>query len=232
MIEYSTFSLTARCPHTGMFGIAVATRVPAVGAAVPHLRAGVGAIASQARTNPYIGVHGLELLASGATVEAVRDAIVAWDPDIEERQFALVDGSARATAFTGAETKAHAGHRIGEGFAAAGNLLTGPEVLDSMVASFADSVDDALADRLLRVLEAGQAAGGDARGKQSAALHLVDRESYPYLDLRVDEHSDPIDELRRVYGVWREVFGPHLSSRPTRAELEERTGVPGPSLAR
>jgi uncharacterized Ntn-hydrolase superfamily protein len=213
-----------------MLGIAVATRVPAVGGTVPHLRAGVGAVATQALANPYIGFHGIDLLARGASAEAVRDAIVAWDPDITRRQFAILDARGGAAAFTGSETQPHAGHRTGDGFAVAGNLLAGPAVIDAMVASFEEPSDDDLAERLLRAIEAGQAAGGDSRGKQSAALHVVDREAWSYLDLRVDEHPDPIVELRRVLGVWREVALPYLPSRPTRADLEERSGRTGPSV--
>lgn len=231
MIEYTTFSLTARCERSGMLGIAVATRVPAVGGVVPHLRAGVGAIASQARSNPYIGIHGLDLLARGAAPDAVRAAIEAWDPGIAERQFAILDAAGRAAAFTGDETKPYAGGRLGAGYVAVGNMLAGPAVLDAMVDAFRVHADEALAERLLLALEAGQAEGGDARGKQSAALQLVEREDYPYLDLRVDEHPDPIVELRRVYGVWREVIGPHVDARPTRAGLEGATGRSGPSVA-
>ena len=232
MLTYATFSITARCGRSGQFGIAVATRVPAVGAAVPHLRANVGAIASQATTNPYLGIDGLELLAAGGSAAEVRDALVAWDPGIDRRQFAIVDAAATVAAHTGAETQEYAGHRLGDGFAVAGNLLTGPEVLEAMAGDFDAAPHTSLAERLLRALEAGQAAGGDRRGKQSAALRVVANEEYPYLDLRVDEHADPIPELRRVYGVWREVMTPHLSARPTRASLREQTGSERPSLTR
>ncbi len=232
MLTYATFSITARCSHSGQFGIAVATLVPAVGAAVPHLRAGVGAIASQATTNPYLGIDGLDLLAAGGSAAEVRDALVAWDPDIARRQFTIVDAAARVAAYTGVETQAYTGHRLGDGFAVAGNLLTGPEVLEAMAADFDAAPDTSLPQRLLRALEAGQAAGGDRRGKQSAALRVVAHEEYPYLDLRVDEHTDPVTELRRVYGVWREVMTPHLAARPTRASLREQAGSERPRLRR
>ncbi|MDF1522793.1 MAG: DUF1028 domain-containing protein [Trueperaceae bacterium] len=177
--------MTARCPRTGQFGVAVATRVPAVGAAVPHARAGVGAIATQAWTNPYIGLDGLDLLAAGASAAQV---------------------------------------------VAAGNLLAGPAVLDAMATAFTAGPDDELQVRLLAALAAGQAAGGDKRGKQSAALKVVDREDYPFIDLRVDEHADPIPELQRVYAVWNEQLRPHLASRATRAYLEARSGHARPRL--
>ena len=229
---YATFSLTARCPRTGQFGVAVATRVPAVGAAVPHARAGVGAIATQAWTNPYIGLDGIDLLAQGASAEQVRAAIRAWDPDVERRQFAIVDRHGGVAAHTGTETHDHAGHLEGPGFVAAGNLLAGPEVLEGMAAAFVAEPDQELQVRLLAALVAGQAAGGDKRGKQSAALKVVDHEDYAFVDLRVDEHDDPIPELHRVYAVWDEVFRPHLAARPTRAELAARTGSERPRLPR
>jgi uncharacterized Ntn-hydrolase superfamily protein len=228
---HTTFSLTARCPRTGRFGIAVATRVPAVGAAVPHLRAGVGAIATQAWTNPYIGLDGVDLLAQGASADQVLAAVRAWDPDVERRQFAIVDRQGGVAAHTGAETHDHAGHRLGGGFVAAGNLLAGPDVLDAMVEAFAAEPERELQVRLLAALAAGQAAGGDKRGKQSAALKVVDREDYALLDLRVDEHADPIVELHRVYAVWDEVFRPHLAARPTRADLAARAGAERPRLS-
>ena len=245
MLVHATFSITARCGRSGAFGIAVATRVPAVGAGVPHLRAGVGAIATQARTNPYLGIDGLELLAEGGSAEEVRAALVAWDPAIEERQFTIVDVRGTVAAHTGSETHAYAGHRLREGVIVAGNLLTGPTVLEAMMASYeaaptfrpappeAEYVEAelVLAERLLGALEAGQAAGGDRRGKQSAAVRVVRAEAYPFLDLRVDEHTDPIPELRRVYGVWREVMLPHLAARPTRAGLQAQGAQPMPRLA-
>ena len=227
---HTTFSLTARCPRTGRFGIAVATRVPAVGAAVPHLRAGVGAIATQAWTNPYIGLDGVDLLAHGASADQVLEAVCAWDPDIERRQFAVVDRAGGVAAHTGVEAHEHAGHRLGDGFVAAGNLLAGPGVLDAMVQAFVVEPERELQVRLLAALTAGQEAGGDRRGKQSAALKVVDREEYAFIDLRVDEHADPIPELQRVYAVWEEVFRPHLAARPTRADLGARAGRDRPRL--
>ncbi len=229
---YTTFSLTARCPRTGQFGVAVATRVPAVGAAVPHVRAGVGAIATQAWTNPYIGLDGLDLLAGGASADQILVAMRAWDPDIDRRQFAVVDRHGGVAAHTGSETHDFAAHRLGDAFVAAGNLLAGPEVLDAMVEAFAVEPDRELQVRLLAALTAGQAAGGDKRGKQSAALKVVDREEYAFIDLRVDEHADPIPELHRVYAVWDEVFRPHVAERPTRADLGARAGSDRPQLVR
>jgi uncharacterized Ntn-hydrolase superfamily protein len=229
MLLYATFSITARCARTGMLGIAVATRVPAVGAAVPHARAGVGAVATQAWTNPYLGIDGLDLLEGGASPDATRDALVAWDPDIQRRQFAIVAADGRAAAFTGTETHPFAGHRVGAGVAIAGNLLAGPEVLADMEAAFESAPEQELAVRLLGALVAGQAAGGDRRGKQSAALRVVDVEAYPFIDLRVDEHTDPIPELLRVYAVWNEALRPHLANRPGRAYLTARSGRARPT---
>lgn len=226
MLHYATFSLTARCARTAQLGIAVATRVPAVGAIVPHLRAGVGAIATQALANPYVGLDGLDLLAEGGSATSVRDALVAWDPDAARRQFAIVDAAGGVAAHTGDQTHDHVGHRTGAGFVAAGNLLAGPEVLDAMAAAFVATAEEALPERLLGAIEAGQAAGGDRRGKQSAALRVVAGEAYALVDLRVDDHADPIPELRRLLGVWHEQVKPYLPDRPTRASLAARASTP------
>lgn len=245
----ATFSMVARCLRTGTFGAAVASRIPAVGAVVPHVRTRVGAIVTQARTNVYIGLRGIDLLARGASADQVVDAVLRWDPDVHLRQFAVVDGAGRVAAFTGHRTEPHAGHRLGEGFAVVGNMLASEGVLDAMVDGFLTGSgprlpaasashpvpepvppDTApLAERLLNALEAGQAAGGDKRGKQSAAVRVVDVEEYPVVDLRVDEHDDPIAELRRIYTVCLTDLFPYARTRPTRAELREASGKEGPS---
>jgi uncharacterized Ntn-hydrolase superfamily protein len=232
----ATFSLVARCPRTGALGAAVASRIPAVGAVVPHLRTHVGAIVTQARTNVYIGLRGIELLAGGASAEQVVDAVLRWDPDVLQRQFAVVDAAGRAAAFTGEWTEPQAGHRVGEGFAVVGNMLASEDVLDAMAEGFAagSGVRSAagtevhFAERLLNALEAGQSAGGDKRGKQSAAVRIVEEEEYPLVDLRVDEHEDPIAELRRIYTVCLTDLFPYARTRPTRAGLREATGRDGP----
>lgn len=216
-MNLSTFSITARCERTGMFGVAVSTKRPAVGARCPFAKAGVGAISSQAWANPYIGIYGLKLLELGWNAELVRDSLIAWDPDIERRQFTVVDREGRAAAFTGEHTVPWQGHRTGPNYAAAGNMLVGSDTVEMMAIRFEQSADKDLPERLLLALEAGQAAGGDKRGKQSAALYVVHEEDYPFADLRVDDHQDPVGELRRIFEVCENEYFPFIKTFPTRA---------------
>lgn len=219
MVYAATFSITGHCDRSGMFGVAVATKVPAVGSVVPNLRPGVGAVATQAWTNPYIGIHGLSLLELGWNAEITRDALARWDPDIHRRQFAVVDRQGNSAAFTGTLAEGEKGHRVGPHYAVAGNMLTSEAVLDRMEATFVQLEDLPLPERLLAVLEAGQAAGGDKRGKQSAALKVVHKEDYAFVDLRVDEHARPVEELRRIFEVCRTELFPYALKRPTRDNL-------------
>jgi len=232
MVPFNTFSIVARCPHRGMFGVAVATCVPAVGTAVPHMRAGVGAIASQAWSNPYLGMHGVDLLTAGGSAASVVEALTRWDPDAEHRQISIVDRDGSTCAHTGVSTKPYSGHREGTGVVVAGNMLAGPAVLDDMLATFEREAGEPFELRLLAALQAGQDAGGDARGKQSAALKVVWREEYPYVDIRVDEHSDPIPELRRIYSVCERDLFPYRERRPKLADLVQRSGATAPTLMR
>ena len=216
MLKLATFSIAARCPNTDMFGVAVSTKVPAVGSICPFAKPGVRAIASQAWANPYIGVYGLRLLEQGWNAELVRDTLVSWDPDIQRRQFTVVDRDGLSAAFTGGDTDGWQGHRTGENYAAAGNMLVDEETVTAIAEAFESHADTELPERLLFALEAGQAAGGDKRGKQSAALYVVHKEAFPYADLRVDEHADPVAELRRVFEVCRNEYFPFMSTLPTR----------------
>lgn len=216
MLKLATFSIAARCEKTGMFGVAVSTKVPAVGSICPFAKPGVGAIASQAWANPYIGVYGLRMLEQGWDAELVRDSLCRWDPDIERRQFTVVDRNGNAAAFTGDSTDAWQGHKTGPNYAAAGNMLVGQDTVDAMSEAFEGNPETELPERLLMALEAGQAAGGDKRGKQSAALYVVNQEEFPYADLRVDEHQDPVTELRRVFEVCRTEYFPFMTTLPTR----------------
>jgi uncharacterized Ntn-hydrolase superfamily protein len=195
-VEFHTFSIVGRCPRTGAFGVAVATARPAVGAAVPWVGPN-GAIATQAMTNTAIGREGLRRLDAGVPIGNALAALLAGDPMGERRQIHGVD---RAGVFvhTGAECKPWCGHRIGDGFSLAGNLLTGPAVLEAMAAAFTRHPGAELGERLLGALEAGQAAGGDSRGRQSAALLVWSPEVRPHHNLRVDDHVDPVAELRRL----------------------------------
>ncbi len=202
----STFSIVARDPVTGDFGVAVQSKYFAVGAVVPHAKAEVGAIATQARGNLLYGPQGLGLLAKGAPAGRVVEALTATDPLRSERQVGVVDRQGRAASYTGEDCLAWAGGRTGENYAVQGNLLAGPQVVDAMATAFEAASGD-LASRLVYALAAGQAAGGDARGRQSAAvlvvrnkggyLGLTDR----YIDLHVEDHATPIRELRRLLQI-------------------------------
>lgn len=216
MVKLNTFSITARCERTGQFGIAVSTKVPAVGMLCPFAQAGVGAVSTQSFVNPYLGIWGLELLEEGLEAAEVKDRLLERDPDPAKRQFAVVDRWGNSTAFTGEESDTWRGHLTGENFAVAGNMLVGEETLQDMAKSFQDNHDSPLIERLLLALQAGQDAGGDKRGRQSAVVRVVDKEDYPFLDLRVDEHPDPVPELRRVYEVAQQDLIPLISMMPTK----------------
>ncbi|MFC0302538.1 DUF1028 domain-containing protein [Virgibacillus soli] len=212
-----TFSITARCRQTGQFGIAVSTKVPAVGSLCPYVEAGVGAIASQSYVNPYIGIHGLKYLKEGLSAEQTLEKILQEEKIPEIRQFSIVDKTGKAVAYTGEKCLDWHGHLVGDHVAVAGNLLVGEATIQHMLEVFeqTEQSDMSLAARLLQALEAGQKAGGDRRGRQSAALKVVGTEAYPLVDLRVDEHVDPVKELRRIYEIAREELFPFVSSLPT-----------------
>ena len=216
MLKLNTFSITARCERTGQLGVAVSTAVPAVGMLCPFARSGVGAVATQSFVNPYLGFWGLDLLSEGLSAGEVKEALIERDPDPTKRQFAVVDARGGSAAYTGEESDTWRGDLTGDNFAIAGNMLVGEETLLAMRESFAGSADAPLADRLLSALEAGQAAGGDKRGRQSAALLVVEKEDYPLLDLRADEHADPVRELRRIYAVAQTDLVPLASAMPTK----------------
>ncbi len=207
----STFSIVARDEKTGELGVAVQSKFIAVGGVVPHAKAGVGAIASQAWANPRFGPVGLRLLESGQKPEDVLNLLIKADPMSMRRQLAVLGTEGNASAFTGRGCLDWAGDNKGNGFVVLGNLLTGPEVLKAMASSF-ESADGVLAERMIEALRAGQKAGGDRRGRQSAAL-LVVREGWGYAgltdrfrDLRVDDHTRPIEELERIYRIHRQTF--------------------------
>lgn len=194
-----TFSIVARDPHTGALGVATATAGPMVGVLVPHARSGVGAVATQAMTNPYLA---LDILAGLEDLEAETglDAALAADDERARRQVIVVDGKGASAGWTGAHCQGFAGHVLGAGVAVAGNILAGPQVLDSMMETFA-ATDGALGKRLLAALNAGARAGGDQRGVGSAALKVFDTEAYATLDLRVDWSETPMHDLSRLFDM-------------------------------
>jgi uncharacterized Ntn-hydrolase superfamily protein len=172
-----------------------------VGWIVPFVRAGVGAIASQARSNPYFGIDGLTLLAGGYTAQEALDAMLNPDApeDRSQRQLVIVDAHGGQAVFTGRECRPWAGHRTGEDVVVAGNLLVGPETVDAMLRRYEALATETLAERLVSALEAGQAAGGDRRGRISASLLVGKSGAWPWIDVRVDSHPDPVTDLRRIF---------------------------------
>ena len=223
-----TFSIVARDTRAQQLGVAVASKFLAVGAVVPWLQAEVGAIATQALANTRYGPDGLALLREGAGAREALDALLAGDPGRDDRQAGIVDARGRGATHTGESCMAWAGGRTGLGYAAQGNILTGPGVVDAMAESF-ESSSGALADRLLQALAAGDAAGGDRRGRQSAAISVVQPEGGyggnddSLVDLRVDDHRDPVGELRRLYEIHVLLTGttPDEQKLPLEGDLAE-----------
>ena len=213
-----TFSIIARCPRTGMLGVAASSKALATGGIVPYCRAGVGAIASQSFVNPYLGIDGLTLLEQGLTSTRALEKLVEGDRGLDLRQVAIVDRDGNTAAYTGDRCIPWAGQVEGGGYVCLGNILAGEAVVKAMALAFEVSVDEELPERLLRALEAAQEAGGDRRGRQSAGIHIVHTEEYPYCDLRVDDHPDPIPELRRVYGVFQREEAPFMAMMARRED--------------
>jgi uncharacterized Ntn-hydrolase superfamily protein len=212
----STFSIVACDPANGFLGVAVQSRVVGAGSIVPAAEAEVGAIASQAAANVTFKRRGLELLRQGRSPEEVRDEFERTDPGIARRQFAVIDDECRVAAFTGDSAQAWAGHRTGAHYSVQGNILTGENVVAEMARAFeeAEAAGRPFGERLLAALKAGQAAGGDRRGRQGAGMLIVKQGGgYGggddiYADLHVEDHVEPILELERVYNVWMALFHP------------------------
>jgi uncharacterized Ntn-hydrolase superfamily protein len=201
-----TWSIIARERESGKFGIAVATRFLAVGALVPHTAAGVGAVATQALVNRHYGVKGLDLLRAGESAAATVDKLVAADAGRDHRQVHVMDGEGRFAAHTGASCVSWCGHIKDRDFSVAGNMLAGAAVLDATASAYQATHALPFARRLIAALRAGEAAGGDKRGRQSAALRIHGEEDWSDLDLRVDDHPKPVAELERLEAVSREYF--------------------------
>jgi uncharacterized Ntn-hydrolase superfamily protein len=202
-----TFSIVAADPDAGDWGVAVASKFVSVGAVVPWARAGVGAVATQSWANTSFGPEGLALMSDGASAEDALGTLIDGDGGRADRQVGVVDAAGRAATFTGSACMEWAGGATGRGFAAQGNILVGEQVVVAMSGAFAETDGD-LCDRLLAALLAGDAAGGDRRGRQSAAL-LVVREgggyegrNDRYIDLRVDDHPEAARELARLFDVY------------------------------
>ena len=223
-----TWSIIARDSLTGQIGIAVATRFFAVGARVPHFAPGIGGIATQALVNPYYGIDGVKLLREGRSPREVVDTLIATDDGREARQLHVMDIKGRIVAHTGSECVDWCGHIQGDGFSLAGNMLAGAAVLDDTAKAYAANAGLSFAQRLIAAMKAGEAAGGDKRGRQSAALVIQGEEEWSDLDLRVDDHTDPLAELDRLEQVSRERwvhFRPFLPTRRNPAGITDRAVI-------
>ena len=240
----ATYSICACDLDARQWGVATQSKFLAVGSVVPWAAPHVGAIATQSYANPRYGPDGLELLREGFSAEEVVERLTAADGDRAQRQLGVVDGEGRAATFTGDECHAWAGGRTGSGYAAQGNILVSGATVDALAETFEATGGRPLAERLLDCLDAAEAAGGDSRGRQSAALLVVERDagyaslSDTLVDLRVDDHPDPLVELRRIHRLHDLLFGttPRQDWIPVddalRAELAERLARAGqPSLA-
>src|SRR5260370_2177430 len=211
-----TWSIIARDSATGHFGIARAAGIFAVGARVAHIAAGHGAVATQALVNPYYGIDGVKLLREGRESCDIVKTLIAADSGGESRQLHVVDAKGRIAAFTGKECVDWCGHIQGDGFSIAGNMLAGAAVLDDTAKAYVANASLPFAWRLIAAMRAGEAAGGDKRGKQSAALLIHGEEDWSDLDLRVDDHADPLAELERLEQVSRERWVHFRQFLPTR----------------
>ncbi len=206
----NTFSIVARDPVTGALGAAVSTARLAVGNRVIHVEHNVGAIATQANTNPLLAKEALQRLQNGVTAKDALDAVLQADEKRDERQLSIIDAKGNVAAFTGTKPDDYKNHIIGKDFIVAGNILVGKETLEAMATAF-DALKGTLADRVMAALEAGQQAGGDRRGKISAAIVVVNQanSSNGYaknIDLRIDSSKDPVAELRVLYDAYKVAF--------------------------
>ena len=209
----ATYSICACDLDAGQWGVATQSKFLAVGSVVPWAEPHVGAIATQAYANPRYGPEGLALLRDGLSAEEVVERVTSADEGRGQRQLGVVDAEGRAATFTGADCHAWAGGRTGDGYAAQGNILVSGATVDALAETFEACAGRRLAERLLDCLDAAEAAGGDSRGRQSAALLVVERDggyaslSDVLVDLRVDDHPDPLGELRRIYRMHDALFG-------------------------
>jgi uncharacterized Ntn-hydrolase superfamily protein len=211
--DVATYSICACDLAAGQWGVATQSKFLAVGSVVPWAEPHVGAIATQAYANPRYGPEGLALLREGLSAEDVVDRLTSADEERAHRQLGVVDAAGRGATYTGEDCLAWAGGRTGEGYAAQGNILVSGATVDALAETFESSAGKPLAERLLDCLDAAEAAGGDSRGRQSAALLVVERDggyaslSDVLVDLRVDDHPDPLVELRRIYRMHDALFG-------------------------
>jgi uncharacterized Ntn-hydrolase superfamily protein len=211
-----TWSIIAR-DASGAFGVAIATRFFAVGALCPHAESGVGALSTQALINPFYGRHGLDLLRAGVPAPEVVRNLTAPDEGREHRQLHVIDAKGRIGQHTGKSCVDWCGATSGAGFSVAGNMLANEKVIRDTAKAYEAGKNLYFPERLIKALEAGEAAGGDKRGRQSAALLVYFQEQYPDINIRVDDHANPLKELRRLYDKAHERFIPYLKCSPSKA---------------
>jgi len=211
-----TWSIIALDASTGAFGVAIASRFFAVGALCPHARSGVGAVATQALVNPLYAAPALDGLAQGLPPAQIARQLIAADEGRDHRQLHLIGIDGRSAAHTGSACVDWCGHTAGEGFSVAGNMLAGPQVIEATAEAYRAHGALPFAERLIAAMAAGDAAGGDKRGKQAAALRIHTTEDYPALDIRVDDHAEPIQELQRLYQKSLERYQPFTACLPSR----------------
>ncbi len=223
-----TWSIVARDEATGHLGIGVSTCAFAVGGRVPFIATGIGAVATQAFVNPFYGYRGLDLLKLGVSAEDTIRLLTGSDAGRGQRQVHVMDRMGGIAAFTGDDCVPWCGHIVEQTFSVAGNMLAGPEVVAETARVFAARKGQPFASRFLAALKAGEDAGGDKRGKQSAALLIHDGEEYPLIDIRVDDHTDPIGELTRLEAVAHERYLHYRKFMPSRglpAGITDRTEI-------
>jgi uncharacterized Ntn-hydrolase superfamily protein len=212
-----TWSIVAYDKASGAFAAAVTTRSLAVGSRCPFVRAGVGAVCTQSISNWYLGPKILDLIERDVEPAAAIEVALLADEGRHLRQVHAVDRHGRTAAWTGRNCVDWAGDRPGDGFSVAGNMLSGEAVVDTTFETYLKGGGLAMPERMLAALDAGQQAGGDRRGRQSAAIQLVTTEDYPDIDFRVDDNPEPLVELRRLLGIYRRDVEPQRQIRPTRA---------------
>jgi uncharacterized Ntn-hydrolase superfamily protein len=205
-----TFSLAGRCSHTGMLGAVVTTSSMAVGSRCPYAKAGVGAALTQNRTDPRLGPFALDLLGRGFTADEAKNTVIAATPHRDWRQLAIIDREGRTASFSGAHVRDGKGEAHGRDCVAIANIVRTAEVPRAMVKAFEASPEESLSRRLIAALAAGEAAGGEFQPVTSAALLVTYREAFPYVDLRVDDHSSPIGELARLLRAYEPEADPYV----------------------
>ena len=219
-----TFTITARCENTGMFGIAICTAIPCVGAFTNYFKPEVGAIAVTGLVDPYIGFSGIKMMSEGMTASEVKENLLKDRTDLSKRQFAIVDKHGNTEAFTSSDCSDHKSQVCKKNFVVTANMMVDETTVNNMVLSFESSAGKELAERLLLALEAGNATPGDKRGRQSASLQVIYKDDFKYRDFRVDVHETPVEELRRIYEIGKKQIFPLLSLMSRHEEIR------GPAL--